>query len=151
MTDIGQRVLRVREALNLSQTAFAERMRYGRQHVSSVERGKTPAGKRFLEQLRLLEREVAIRSASVGNTMTDIQPLNRGVARIATGSVERPPAEVMPPPHHVDPPFLREEKGTHPTQKEYAEAVHIIGKLLDRDPEGFRQVLKYMKFIDQEK
>lgn len=150
MTEIGQRVRRVREALGMSQTDFAQRMSYGRQHISSIERGQ-PAGKRFIEQLRVLEREVAMRSVNDANTSKADHPPNRGVVTAATGRVEESGSFVVSAPPHVLPNRLSSESAQpEATHKDYAEAVHILGRLMELSPDKFKIALATLRAMNQQ-
>lgn len=144
MTEISHRVRQVREALGMSQTDFAERMRYGRQHISSIERGKTPAGRRFMEQLAMLEREVAIRTTGAGNASSE--PAGQNVLS---------DSDEMTPPHTIEPHRLREEPGSYgaekppPSHNDYLEAIKILNRLMDRSPDSFRVALATLRAMDQ--
>jgi transcriptional regulator with XRE-family HTH domain len=150
MTEIGHRVRRVREALQLNQTDFAARMRYGRQHISSIERGKTPAGRRFLEQLQVLEREASVKSRNDANTSPQTDPLFGGIVEPSESLLQERPSSSVPPPHvPLEPRRESSPKTTNVSHEEYVEAVNILGRLMERNPDSFRVALATLRAMNQ--
>lgn len=151
MTEIGQRVRRVREALGLSQTAFANRMRYGRQHISNVEREVTTPGRRFLEQLAMLEREVAIKSTGDVKAVTQISTLDRGIDQSHERRVKEDTAALSPPPHHFDRTLIGADPGSSIRDllphEQYAAAVNMIGHLFEHHPDAFKAMMISLRGI----
>lgn len=131
MTEISQRVRQVREALGMSQTEFAKHMMYGRQHVSSIERGKTPPGKRFLQQLEMLEHNARFK------TEEDAFPSD-----YASGRVNEDAPLYSMPPHRL--PESRWDKPTTMTKgdpKDFAEAINMVTHLFQHHPSAFQAVM----------
>ena len=136
----------VRKALGLSQTAFADRMAFGRAYVSLIERGvaKNPS-RRFLEQLSMMEGE-----ANIHQDVTNIlhSKSKRGEAQ------DLPPDESRMPYHHCPGPQsrIRDDPGVligTSDESAFRDAVRQLSELHERNPQAFAVVAAMISGLHQ--
>lgn len=133
MQNISTRVKNIRHSLKLSQSEFASRMRYGRQYISLLERGKyvTPSP-RFLEQLDMLERELNI-GKECDENLSHPKP-----------SMRTAPSNM---PFYIPPNRLREEPDE--SEPDFSQCIRWLTHIHDHDAEAFRSVATMLKLLYQ--